>query len=163
MNWIQSNWRIVGAVIVAVLWAGKAFGPSVIEAGKKAIAAIRPKVEQKTTVFSGLPLILIAILLGPSLMPTPAPAPVPPVTPERVPDLFDQCAAAGRILLCDELDKIAGQQFANVQDKEDAINTKILDVLDASLEPFNKRLAEAAKDNRLTEFTSKVRKGDIRE
>jgi hypothetical protein len=88
---------------------------------------------------------------------------VVPVVPDRVPDLYDQCAAAGRILLCDELEKIASQTFKDVQDKEDAINNKILDVVDASFEPFNKSLAEAAKQNRLVDFAAKVRKGELRD
>lgn len=162
MQWAQQNWRVVGAVLVGLIWAAKTFGPSGVRYARERLAALKPAVEQKTTILSAWPVLAIAILLGPSLIPAEN-KPITPPAPVRVPDLFDTCAASGRALLADELDRIASSTFETEQAKEDAINTKILDVLDASFEPFHSRLGKAVKANRLTEFAAKVREGEIRE
>ena len=162
MQWAQQNWRIVGAILVGLIWSAKTFGPGVIRFARERLAALRPAVEQKTTILSAWPVLAIAILLGPNLIPADD-KPVSPPAPVRVPDLFDTCAASGRALLADELDRIAASTFDSEQAKEDAINSKILDVLDASFEPFHARLGAAVKANRLTEFAAKVREGEIRE
>lgn len=162
MQWAQQNWRVVGAVLVGLIWAAKTFGPGVVQFARQKLAALKPEVEKKTTILSAWPLLAIAVLMAPSLIPSETKPLTPPV-PVRVPDLFDTCAASGRALLADELTRIASSKFDSEQAKEDALNAKILDVLDASFEPFHNRLAEAVKANRLTEFAAKVREGEIRE
>jgi hypothetical protein len=100
-------------------------------------------------------------LLGPQLLPTPNP--VAPVIPQRVPDIVDRCGIAGRALLADALDEFAGKKFDTEQAREEAINEKIHDVIEASFVPLNEAIAAAIKANRVSDCADKIRKGELRE
>jgi hypothetical protein len=163
MDLLKANWRVVGAVIVALIWAAKAFGPAAVHFARNTYARIWPDVERKTTVLSSWPLLAIAILLGPMLFPGSAVKPVLPDIPQQQPDLFSQCGTAGRALLADELEAFASQRFDSDQAKEDAINDKIQDVIQASFVPVTELLADAIKANRVSEFAAKLRKGELNE
>lgn len=158
---MNDQMRILIAVVAVVLWLGAKAGPGLINFVRNTWAHLWPKVQNGTTVFTGLPLLIAAVMLGPMLMP--AAGPVAPVAPVREPDLFDRCATSGRSLLADALDDIAGQKFDSVEAKEDAINQKILDIVDACFEPLNVQIAKAANANRLTNCADLIRKGEIRE
>lgn len=153
--------RILIAVVAVGLWILAKAGPGLLHFVRNTWSQLWPKVQNGTTVFTALPLVVAAIVLGPLLMP--AAGPVAPVIPAREPDLFDTCAASGRSLLADALDDIAGQKFDNFQAKEDAINQKIFDIVEACFEPLNVEIAKAANGNRLTDCAELIRKGEIRE
>jgi hypothetical protein len=161
MDWIRSNWRIVGAAVVAVIWAAQLFGPAVVHFARNTYAKLRPEVDSKTTIFSAWPLLAFALLLGSNMLPDAKP--VEPPTPQRTPDLVDRCGIAGRALLADALEDFAGKKFDSDQAREDAINEKIHDVIEASFVPVNEAIAEAIKSNRVTEVANQIRKGELRE
>ncbi len=158
---MNDQMRILIAVAAVVLWLGAKAGPGLIHFVRNTWSQLWPKVQNGTTVLSSWPLLVAAVVLGPMLMP--ASTPVAPVAPVREPDLFDRCATSGRSLLADALDEISGQKFDSVAAKEDAINQKILDIVDACFEPLNVQIAKAANANRLTDCADLIRKGEIRD
>jgi len=160
MLWIQQNWQVAACIAAAVLWLIQNFGKSAVQKARNVFASLKPKIEGKTTIMNAWPLLVMAILLGPKLLPTPGP--VTPVVPIRQPDIVDQCGASGRALLADELEKFSGEKFDSDKAKEDAINDKISDVIEASFEPLNKQIADAIKANRVTDLADKIRKGELR-
>jgi hypothetical protein len=161
MNWLQQNWQIAGCIAAAVLWLIQNFGATAVQKIRDAVTSLKPKVDSKTTIFSAWPLLVCALLLGPKLLPTPNP--VAPVIPQRVPDIVDRCGIAGRALLADALDEFAGKKFDTDQAREDAINEKIHDVIEASFVPLNEAIAAAIKANRVTDCADKIRRGELRE
>lgn len=160
MLWIQNNWQVAACIAAAVIWLMQNFGRAAVAKLRALITNLKPKIQGKTTILNAWPLLVMAILLGPKVLPMPGP--VAPVVPIRQPDIVDQCGASGRALLADELDKFAGQTFDSDKAKEDAINDKISDVIEASFEPLNKQIADAIKANRVTDIADKIRKGELR-
>lgn len=161
MSWLQQNWQIAGCIAAVVMWILQNFGKTAFTKVKDAVASLKPKVDSKTTIFSAWPLLVFALLLGPKLIP--AANPVAPVAQQRVPDIVDRCGIAGRALLADSLDELAGQKFDTDKAREDAINQKIEDVIEASFVPLNEAIAAAIKANRVTECADKIRKGELRD
>lgn len=161
MNWIQQNWQLAGCIAAAVIWLLQNFGKAAVVKVRDAMSSLKPKVDSKTTIFSAWPLLVCALLLGPKLLPTPNP--VAPVIPQRTPDIVDRCGIAGRALLADALDEFDGKKFDTDQAREDAINEKIHDVIEASFVPLNEAIAAAIKANRVTDCADKIRKGELRE
>lgn len=159
MHWLQSNWQIAASIAAAVIWLAQNYGSKAVTT----LRALAAKVSPNGTT-GGLqrwwPLLVFAVLLGPKILPQVTPQ---PVQPQRVPDIFDQSAASGRSLLADELDEIARTKFETVQDKEDTINQKILDIVQSCFEPVNVRIGKAAEANRLTDMAELIRKGELRE
>jgi hypothetical protein len=161
MSWLQQNWQLAGCIAAAVMWLIQNFGKAAITKVRDAFSSLKPQVDRKTTIFSAWPLLVFALLLGPKLIP--AANPVSPDTPQRVPDIVDRCGIAGRALLADSLDEFASQKFDTDQAREDAINQKIEDVIEASFVPLNEAIAAAIKANRVTECADKIRKGELRD
>jgi hypothetical protein len=161
MNWIRENWQIAGSIAAAVFWLIQNFGAAAVTKLRTTLASVKPKVDSKTTIFSAWPLLVFAILLGPMLLPTADP--VDPVTPQRVPDIVDRCGAAGRALLADALEDFATQKFDSIQAREDAVNQKIHDVIEASFVPLNEAIADAITRERVRECAEKIRKGELHE
>jgi len=153
---------MAAAIAVGIVWVALKWGPQTISTARKFLASLKPKVEQKTTVLSSWPLIAIAVLLGPMLMPAAGP-PAPPVNPPRVADLVDTSAVSSRALLADALQDFAGKRFDSDQAKEDAINEKIADVIEASYEPVHQAIAVAIKTNRVQDCADLIREGELRE
>jgi hypothetical protein len=161
MNWLQQNWQIAGCIAAAVLWLIQNFGATAVQKIRDAVTSLKPKVDSKTTIFSAWPLLVCALLLGPKLLPTPDS--VTPVIPLRELDIVDRCGIAGRALLADALDEFAGKKFDTDKAREDAINEKIHDVIEASFAPLNEAIAAAIKANRVTDCADKIRRGELRE
>jgi hypothetical protein len=161
MNWLQTNWQIAACIAAASVWLLQTFGKTALQKVKSAIASAKPALESKTTIMSAWPLLVIALMLGPKLLPQPSP--VAPVEPDRLPDIVDQCNASGRALLADALADFASKKFDTDQAREDAINEKIGDVVLASFEPLGESIAKAITANRVTDCADKIRKGDLRE
>lgn len=161
MSWLQQNWQLAGCIAAAVMWLIQNFGKTALTKLQDAISSMKPQVERKTTIFSAWPLLVFALLLGPKLIP--AANPVAPVAPQRVPDIVDRCGIAGRALLADALEEFAGQKFDTDQAREDAINQKIQDVIEASFVPLNEAIASAIKANRVTDCADQIRKGELRD
>jgi hypothetical protein len=161
MSWLQQNWQLAGCIAAVVMWLLQNFGKAAFTKVRDALASLKPKVDSKTTIFSAWPLLVFALLLGPKLIP--AANPVAPVAPQRVPDIVDRCGIAGRALLADALEEFAGQKFDNDKAREDAINEKIEDVIEASFVPLNHAIAAAIKANRVKDCADKIRKGELRE
>lgn len=157
MQWIKDNYQLVGFVGTALVWLVTNFGPTIYRKALTVLRSLSPKVQSGTTILSAWPLIAAALLLAPSLMPA---TPVP-VEPPRAPDLFDRCATSGRALLAEELLKIASQKFDSDAAKEEAINLRILDVVDSSYEPLHIQIAAACKANRLSDFAGKLKSGEL--
>jgi hypothetical protein len=160
MNVISSHWNVVAAVLVAVVWIAKNFGPSAIAAVRSALAKLLPEVQQRTSILSGVPLLLIALLLAPHFLPSPAA--VVPVQPAKELDMIDECGIAGRALLADEVEKFVPSQFESDQAREDAINQKIRDVIEASFVPLNEEIAKAIRANRMSDCAGRIRDGKLR-
>jgi hypothetical protein len=158
MQWIQNNPRMFLGIAGVVVWLAMQAGPSALSLGRKAVAAAWPKVKQANLGKAWPLLLLVGVMFWPADHPI-----VKPVEPARVPDIVDQCGASGRALLADALTDFAGQKFDTDQAREDAINEKIGDVIEASFSPLNEQIAKAIKFNRVTECAELIRKGDLRE
>ena len=161
MSWLQQNWQLAGCIAAAVMWLIQNFGKAAMTKVKDAFSSLKPTVDKKTTIFSAWPLLVFALLLGPKLIPSANP--VAPVAPQRAPDIVDRCGIAGRALLADALDEFSGQKFDSDQAREDAINNKIHDVIEASFVPLNQAIAAAIKADKVTECADKIRKGELRD
>jgi hypothetical protein len=161
MSWLQQNWQLAGCIAAVVMWLLQNFGKAAFTKVRDAFLLLKPKVDSKTTIFSAWPLLVFALLLGPKLLPTPDS--VPPVIPQRTPDIVDRCGIAGRALLADALEEFASQKFDTDQARENAINEKIHDVIEASFVPLNEAIAAAIKANRVADCADKIRKGELRE
>lgn len=161
MSWLQQNWQLAGCIAAAVMWLLQTFGKTAFTKLRDVVSSLKPKVDSKTTIFSAWPLLVIALLIGPKLLPTPDQ--VPPAIPQRVPDIVDRCGIAGRALLADALEEFASQKFDTDQARETAINEKIHDVIEASFVPVNEAIAAAIKTNRVTDCADKIRKGELRD
>lgn len=153
MEWLMKHLEVVLMVGLLVWWLSQTMGPS--------LAAKWPTIRQKLT-GKNLALPLIAGLLAmkhfsPSVLPA-----VDPV-PARSPDLVDRCGVSGRALLADAVTDFSRKSFANDQEREDAVNEKIHDVIEASFEPVNVAIAKAIKSDRVTECADAIRKGELRE
>ena len=158
MQWNHFNPRVLIGIAGLFIWIAIQAGPVALAAGRKAAAKVWPKIKQANLV-KAWPLLLLPVLI---FWPSGAGV-VTPVEPARVPDIVDQCGAAGRALLADALVDFAGKKFDTVQLQEEAINEKIADVIEASFAPLNEQIAQAIKTDRLTDCAEKIRKGDLRE
>jgi len=157
MQWVTDNWRTVGAILSAVSWVLWQTGPAIARKTKAMAASVWPKIKANSGVFNGslLPVIAaLAFLLFP--------VDNPPADPQRVPDIMDTCGASGRALLADALDAFAAESFKDDQSREDAINEKILDVIEASYAPLHDEIAKAIQANNVTACAEKIRQGELR-
>jgi hypothetical protein len=161
MSWLQQNWQLAGCIAAAVMWLIQNFGKAAVTKVRDAFSSLKPTVDKKTTIFSAWPFLVFALLLGPKLIPSANP--VAPVAPQRAPDIVDRCGIAGRALLADALEEFSGQKFDTDQAREDAINNKIHDVIEASFAPVHEAIADAIKANRVADCADKIRKGELRE
>lgn len=158
MTWIQTNFQASVIATIAVAWLAQMLGPSAARLARNGVATLWPHVRPKLTL-KNLILPMLAVLVAATrLIPTPE-----VVAPARAPDTLDRCIATGRALLADELEAIASQKFADLQAKEDAINTKIHDVVESAFEPLNQQIAKAALANRLADYAKKIRAGEADE
>jgi hypothetical protein len=152
MNWISQNLEAVLLVGLVVWWLGQVAGPGI----KAKWPAIKEKLTAKNLTLPVVAGILALKHFSPAVLP-----PVDPVHPQRVPDLVDRCGITGRSLLADALVDFSRQSFATDQAKEDAINNKIHDVIEASFVPLNDEIAQAMKAGRLVEIAEKIRQGNL--
>ena len=159
MSWLQSNLQTLLPGLLVVAWLAQLLGPSVLRKLKSTSASIWPKIQPHLNT-KNLFLPVAALLIAASRY-VPMPTPVQPLPPAKAPDLYQTCADAGRALLADELDKFAGQRFDSLQAKEDALNEKIDSVVVAAFAPMGERIAQAIKENKLTELAGKIKSGDV--
>ena len=159
MSWLQTNLQTLLPGVLVVAWLAQVLGPSVVRKLKSTSASIWPKIQPHITMKNML-LPVAALLIAASRY-VPMPSPVQPLPPAKAPDLFQRCADSGRALLADELDKFAGQRFDSLQAKEDALNEKIDSVAVAAFAPMGEKIAQAIKENKLTELAAKIKSGDV--
>jgi hypothetical protein len=157
---------IVGLGIIAVWLAmkgiAKATGP--VKRGgaswwKKFKTKTWPAIKRDTTVFTSLPLLIgVGVIAA-----WPSGGSVPePVEPAEVKtDLLDKCHEAQRVLLAERLREFAGTKLASVEEAEDALNQILLDTGTASYEPLFKEMAEAYHDNRMLDFSNKLKDREV--
>jgi hypothetical protein len=152
MNWISQNLEAVLLVGLVVWWLAQVAGPTL----KAKWPAVKEKLTAKNLTLPVVAAILAVKHFSPAIMPT-------PVNPQRQPDIVDRCGITGRSLLADTLVDFSRQSFSNDQEREDAINGKIHDVIEASFVPLNESIARAIKFNRVFEASEKIRKGELHE
>ena len=161
METLHTHWQTVLPIVLLAAWIGKMLGPKVWTAVRSGAVAIwprlRPHLNAKTLALPTIAAISFALPYLPRPT-TPDPAPSP-----RVPDLYDNAAATARQLLADELEQIAGQRFDSPEQKEDAMNQKIVDIVQSSFEPLFVRLATAADTNLVAAIAQQIREGELRD
>ncbi len=157
MQWISENSRHVLAASGVLIWLAVMAGPWIVAQTKNAAAEFLATVQRKTNLLNVAPLCFVVAVY---LWPTPA-APVP-VEPPRVPDIVDTCAASGRVLLADALEDFATHKYDTDEAREEAINEKILDVVEAANEPLHEAIAKAIKTGRVSDCADRIRKGELR-
>lgn len=157
MQWITDHARHVLAASGVLIWLAVLAGPWIVAQTKSAALELIATVQRKTNLLNVAPVCFVVVVYL-----WPAPQQPAPVEPQRVPDIIDTCAASGRALLADALESFAGQKYDTEQDREDAINEKILDVIEASNAPIHEQIAKAIKAERIRDCADKIRKGELR-
>jgi hypothetical protein len=152
MAWLSQNLEAVLLVGLVVWWLGQVAGPTLREKWPK----IREKLTAKNLTLPVIAGILALKHFSPAVLP-----PVNPVNPQRSPDLVDRCGITGRSLLADALVEFSSKSYSTDAEREDAVNEKIHDVIEASFVPLNESIARAIKAGRVVEVAEKIRKGEL--
>ena len=157
-----SDQRVFLAGIVLAIWLVVNFWKPVVRSVVSRVVAIRnrlksiaPVVEQKTTIFSAWPIILVVAVFA--LYPSGAEV-KPSVAPEIAKaDLLTSIQENERVLLADSIAELGKKTFESDKQAEDWMNEKILNVVLASYEPLFKRIAESRAAGSLQSLSDAVK------
>jgi hypothetical protein len=158
MSWLKENLQTLLPVLIGLAWVAQMVGPAALRSLRKASSAAWPKIRPKLTAKNLALPVVAGLIAATRLIPSPQ-----PVEPPKPPDLFAQCGANARALLADEFESFAAQRFDSVEEKEDAINQKITDVIASTFQPLRTQVAKAIKENRLVDYARKIKAGEADE
>lgn len=161
-----SDQRVLLAGVVLAIWLVVNFwkpvvrgAVNVIVAARNRLKSVAPVVEQKTTIFSAWPIVLIVAVFA--LYPSGAEV-KPSVSPEAVKtDLLTSIQENERILLADSIAELGKKAFESDKQAEDWMNEKILDVVLASYEPLFKKIAESRSAGSLQSLSDSVKQKSL--
>lgn len=161
-----SDQRVLLAGVVLAIWLVVNFWKPVVRSAVNVIVAARnrlksvaPVVEQKTTIFSAWPIVLIVAVFA--LYPSGVEV-KPSVAPDAVKaDLLTSIQENERILLADSIAELGKKTFESDKQAEDWMNEKILDVVLASYEPLFKKIAESRSAGSLQSLSDSVKQKSL--